>query len=122
MKILVVEDNEFKRNSLRDLLMSEGIGVIVAENGREALIILKDFGFDLIVSDIVMPLMDGFTLAKEVKASKDKATPFLIYSSRYPPEDEDIELARWHGVDHYIHAVGIPGVKDEVINYLKQRS
>jgi len=121
MKILIVEDNELQRKLLEELLKADGFEIIVADSGITALEILKTYTPELIVSDIVMPLMDGFEFAKIIKSGEYKTIPFLIYSSRYPPDDDDVELAYIYGIDRYLNAVGMQGVKDEVMHFLNNK-
>lgn len=68
-KILVVEDNEINRAMLSEILSSE-YQVLEAENGAVALDVLKEYGegISLILLDIIMPVMDGYTFLAHVKA------------------------------------------------------
>jgi CheY-like chemotaxis protein len=62
MKILVVDDSEQNRKLLKVLLEAEGFEVVTAADGEEALIVLNRTTVDAIISDILMPRMDGYRL------------------------------------------------------------
>ncbi len=66
-RILVVDDQESMRVLLQDLLEAVGYDVTLAEGGREALEILAEKSFDLVLSDLNMPGMDGTALLGEIK-------------------------------------------------------
>ncbi len=66
-RILVVEDTQFFRQLIKSHLESAGYEVVVATNGREGLDRLADASFDLVVSDIEMPVMDGLEFARRVR-------------------------------------------------------
>jgi CheY-like chemotaxis protein len=67
--ILVVEDDPIARKSISALLGDEGYGIDEASDGFEALELLHDRTFDLVLSDIVMPRLDGLTLIQHVRSS-----------------------------------------------------
>jgi len=62
--ILIVDDDRLVRESLCDALVSRGHRVSVAANGREGLMKLSKTGFDLVITDLIMPEMDGFELMR----------------------------------------------------------
>jgi DNA-binding NtrC family response regulator len=76
--VLVVDDEPLIRRSLSEFLTLEGYSVSSANNGKEALNLLKDLDADIILSDIKMPDFDGLQLLKEVKARKCKAPVILM--------------------------------------------
>src|SRR5215831_13181879 len=67
IRILVVDDDLGVCQSLRDLLTQEGCEVVVATGGREALTRLESMAIDLVLSDVVMPDLDGYQLFQEVR-------------------------------------------------------
>jgi len=102
MKILVVDDNKDDRRMLSKLLEGNGYDVEGAGDGMEALQKLKEKSVDLIISDILMPKMDGFRLIKGVKKDKDlKDIPFVFYTATYV-EKKDEELALSLGASKFI--------------------
>jgi chemosensory pili system protein ChpA (sensor histidine kinase/response regulator) len=99
--VLVVDDSITVRRVTQRLLQREGIRVVLAQNGLEALEKLKTVRPDLILSDIEMPHMDGFDLIRAVRADPSSADiPFIIISSRVGQKHRDIAQAL--GVNHYL--------------------
>ncbi len=89
MKILIVDDNKVNLYLLEILLTKKGYEVKSTLNGAEALKKLRSEQFDLIISDILMPVMDGFQLCREVKGDDDlKDIPFVFYTSTYTDEKD----------------------------------
>jgi two-component system chemotaxis sensor kinase CheA len=100
-RILVVDDSFTTRTLERSILEAHGYRVSVAVDGVEALAQLRSEAVDLVISDIQMPRMDGFTLVTEIKAdSKLKQIPVLLVSSMEAPEDQERGLAV--GAEAYI--------------------
>ena len=100
-KILVAEDNELLRDVIYNILVLEGYEVFPTANGRQALDFFVSVKPDLIVSDIMMPQMDGFELLEEVRALPQGVTmPFLFLTAR--TERTDVKKARALGVDDYL--------------------
>jgi len=95
MKILIVDDIAENVFLLKTLLEGGGYEVVSARNGKEALKRLQEGSFDLIVSDILMPVMDGSQLCRTCKADPEwKKIPFLIYTATYTEKrDEEFALA-----------------------------
>ena len=78
--ILVVDDEVNIRRVVREYAEFEGYEVAEAENGMEAVEMVKSEDFDLIVMDIMMPKLDGFSTCKEIK--KYKTIPVIMLSAR----------------------------------------
>ena len=95
MKFLVVEDTEDSRLMLVDQLEVQGYEVESAVNGVEALEMIRTSPPDIIISDIMMPKMDGFELCHQVKRDPQlKKIPFIFYTATYTdPRDEELALA-----------------------------
>ncbi len=102
MKILIVDDNEDSRMILKKILEIDGHTVKEAFNGVKALEVAGDSMPDMIVSDILMPDMDGFRLCREIKHDKEfRKIPFVFYTASYVnPKDE--KLAMSLGASRYI--------------------
>ena len=73
-KILVVEDDIDLNNLIRTVLESKGHTVFSSKNGREALDALDSANIELIISDIMMPQMDGWALLNDVRQANMKMT------------------------------------------------
>jgi PAS domain S-box-containing protein len=93
--VLVVDDIDEARYLLKALLEGNGYRVTIAGNGLEALAAARADAPDVIVSDALMPTMDGFALCRAwVRDDVLKAIPFIFYSATYTsPEDEKLALA-----------------------------
>ena len=86
MQVLVVEDEQQMAELLRRTLEEEGHHVIVASNGREGLDIARCSPFDVIVLDVMLPGMDGITVARQLRESRVQ-TPILMLTARDAPSD-----------------------------------
>ncbi|MEW6263955.1 MAG: histidine kinase dimerization/phosphoacceptor domain -containing protein [Thermodesulfobacteriota bacterium] len=117
MKALIVDDQKMTVFLLETWLKKTGYEVISAGHGVEALIRLKNEGADLIVSDILMPEMDGFQLCREVRADPAwKDIPFIFFTATYLDE-KDEELAFKVGGDAFIRK---PAEAETFIQQLQQ--
>jgi len=99
--ILVAEDDKFYANVYRRKLELEGYNVVVAENGEIALKLIKVKAPDLILLDLIMPVMDGFAVLKQLQKDQDLANIKIIVLSNLG-QDEDIEKAKALGASEYI--------------------
>jgi len=101
-KVLVVDDSEQNRYLFQALLAGRGYEVLLAADGAEALAVAKDNPPDMIVSDILMPGMDGYALCRQWKRDeKLKDLPFVFYTATYTdPKDEQLALNM--GADRFI--------------------
>ncbi len=116
MRIIVVDDREEERYLSETLLKGSGYEVVTAVNGAEALEKLRAEDFDMIVSDILMPVMDGFQLCLQCKEDKElKDIPFVFYTAEYI-EEGDENLALRMRVDKFIRK---PIEPDEFIKLIQ---
>lgn len=87
-RVLVVDDSAITRELERTILEAAGYQVETAVDGRDGLAKLKSRGFDLVVSDVQMPGLDGFGLAAAIRADPNLVgLPIVIVSSRESEED-----------------------------------
>jgi len=99
--ILVVDDSSPTRNIERDILEAEGYKVDTATDGSEALAAAKNNQYDLICTDIVMPNMDGFMLAENIrKNDRLKNIPIIAISSKSSEKDQN--RAALLGINRFI--------------------
>lgn len=103
-KILVVDDEELVTKSLLKFLKNEGYEAAIAKSGKEALEKIKETDFDLIISDVRMPEMDGIESIKQIRLYLEKSDKKPI------PE---VLITGYADVDKYQIAMGL-----EVVDYL----
>ena len=99
---LIVDDNRDNLYLLEIILRKKGVDVITAANGAEALQSAIKRPPDLIISDILMPVMDGFTLCRKWKTDEQlKHIPFIFYTATFT-EAKDEEFTLSLGADRFI--------------------
>ena len=98
MKLLIVDDEEKIRRLIAKYALFEGYEVAEAENGMQAVEMLRFGQYDLIILDIMMPELDGFSAAREIR--KSSQIPIILLSARGEEYDKisGFEL----GVDDYV--------------------
>ncbi len=99
VSILIVDDEEMMRNLLEKILAREGYQVTTAEDGLAALELVREHPFDLVISDMKMPRMNGFELLKAIK--KDHAQTGVIIMTAYG-DTYTVKDALLLGADEYI--------------------
>ncbi len=100
--ILIVDDTKDLRENLKDSLEIEGFRVLTARNGKDAITILIDTIPHLIITDLVMPVLDGYDLIRAVRKNNLwKDVPIIVYSAVSIPETAAgvVDL----GADHFIN-------------------
>ena len=100
LRALLAEDTSFFRQLVKNYLESGGFEVMAAENGEQALEVFNEQEFDIIVSDLEMPVMNGWEFIKRVRAgTRNARIPALALSSL--ATDESIAHAQRAGFDRY---------------------
>lgn len=98
MNILIVDDEKLIREVIKEYCLKENYNVFEASNGVEAIDYVKNENINLIIMDIMMPKMDGYSSIKEIKSIKD--IPCLMLSAR---KEEFDKLAGFElGIDDYM--------------------
>ncbi|QGU95864.1 response regulator [Clostridium bovifaecis] len=95
---ILVEDEERMRKLLRDYFKSSGFDILEGENGVKALDLFKNNKIDLVILDIMMPYMDGWTVCTRIRKSSD--IPIIMLTAK--GEEEDKLLGYELGVDDYV--------------------
>lgn len=113
--VLVVDDSITVRRVTQRLLKREGYRVALANDGLQALERLQEEVPAVILSDIEMPRMDGFDLARNIRSdARTRAVPIIMITSRIAEKHR--EHARTLGVDHYL---GKPYSEDELLSLVR---
>lgn len=100
-KILLVEDDEFVRESISDLLMISGYNIDTAVNGREGFEKISKQKPALVICDVMMPVMDGFQLLEKIKESGFADKIYFMFLSAKSRES-DMEHGLEMGADNYM--------------------
>jgi len=100
-RILVVEDQPDNRQIIRDMLAATDYEIIEAEDGEQALAAIAKQRPDLILMDIQLPIMDGYTATRRIKADPALRSIPIIAVTSYALSGED-KKAREAGCDDYI--------------------
>jgi two-component system cell cycle sensor histidine kinase/response regulator CckA len=120
MHILIVDDDSLNRKLLTALLQGEGCDIQEASDGLEALRCLETAAYDAIISDVLMPNMDGYTLCAEVRRTeRHKNIPFIFYSSTYT-DRADESLALEFGGDRFMRKPAPVGQIMEALRQLRE--
>lgn len=98
MKLLIVDDEEKIRSVIKEYCLNEGYKVDEAESGQVALKLLLQNKYDILILDIMMPEMDGFSMLKQLP--EDKKVPTIILSAR--DQEYDKLLGFELGIDDYL--------------------
>ncbi len=116
-KIVIVEDTSAVREEISDILMMEGFDVYEANNGVEGLKQIKNINPNLILTDIVMPEMNGFELYEAIqKDTGINKIPVIFLSAK--ADKDAVERAKKMGSGDYIIK---PVSPDKLINKIKKR-
>lgn len=101
LKVLLVEDEIHNRETVAELIARLGHEVTLADNGRSALEKINHFTFDLILSDVRMPLLDGMQLFDAVQQLNYQSKPFFAFMTAYGRLEDAVELMR-KGAQHFL--------------------
>ncbi|MHB8906941.1 MAG: response regulator transcription factor, partial [Melioribacteraceae bacterium] len=116
-KILVIEDEKDIREVINALLTEEGYAVYSAKNGKDGIELAKNEIPNLIICDIMMPGMDGYTVLKELsKNSSTKSIPFIFLTAKV--ERNDLRFGMELGADDYLFK---PFKSEELLKSISSR-
>ncbi|SPA00445.1 Signal transduction histidine kinase containing a receiver domain (Hybrid) [Cupriavidus taiwanensis] len=99
LSVLVAEDNRLNRSLLRDQLQVLGATVVEAGNGNEAMAVLSERSMDAVLTDIDMPVMNGFELLREIQRRHPQVPVYAVSASARP---EDVAQGRASGFTGYL--------------------
>ncbi|MDD4802071.1 MAG: response regulator transcription factor [Syntrophomonas sp.] len=98
IRILIIDDEELIRDLIKEYISLEGYSIDEAADGREAIELFKQNNYELIILDVMMPKMDGWSVCREIR--KTSQVPIIMLTAR--GEEYDKLLAFELGVDDYI--------------------
>ena len=101
-KVLVVDDRPLNRELLRTLLHYQQHEVLEAGEGREALSVARAHAPDLVITDILMPTMDGYEFVRQLRADTQLAETRLIFYTASYKTKEAHQMARVCRVEHLL--------------------
>lgn len=88
LTILIIEDSALSRTALRDDLAGRGFKVLTAENGKEGLSLIQSKRPDVVLMDVVMPIMDGWETCHQVRAAAElREIPIIITTTKNTSQD-----------------------------------
>ncbi|MCX7714693.1 MAG: response regulator transcription factor [Clostridia bacterium] len=118
LSVLVVEDEALMREVIKDYFESGGYEVTEAKDGLEAIELVENQDFDLILLDIMLPEIDGFSVCRKIRKTKD--VPIIMITAR---SEEDDKLTGYElGADDYVTKPFSPKVLLAKANALIKRS
>lgn len=117
--ILVVDDEPLVRHSLGELLTMSGYTVSTAQNGKEALDLLKSYSADIVIADIKMPEMDGIQLLKQIKAGSPEVPVILI--TGYGSIESAVNAIKEGAYDYITKPIVDSEIKIVIERLIKQR-
>lgn len=111
-RLLIVEDTKDLLTNMHELFLMEGFSVWTANNGKEGLAILNEAKPHIIITDLLMPLVNGFDFIDSVRAQEAwRLVPILVFSAM--PIKENEEKLRKMGVNGYLMK---PSTLDNLLN------
>jgi PAS domain S-box-containing protein len=121
VRILVVDDDLGVCQSLRDLLVQEGCDVSVATGGKEALARLENHPVDLVLSDVVMPDLDGYELYQEVR-QRHPNLPVVLMTAFHFDKDHVIKRSKLAGLQDVVYKKPIdpPRLREIIKRYARR--
>ena len=98
-KVLVVDDDPVVIRLVKEILKTNGFAVETAKDGIDAMIMVKNDKFDLIVLDIMMPELNGYDVLKTLKFQEEyKKIPIILLTSR--EQELDKRISKMMGIDY----------------------
>ncbi len=119
--LLLVEDNEINQMVAKEILQAAGYTLDIAENGQEALELLEKKSYALILMDIQMPVMDGYTATQKIREQEKYATlPVIAMSAHAMKGDKELSISR--GMNDHITKPIDAEVLYQTLQYWLQKS
>ena len=119
-KILIVDDDQAMCETLMDILSEENYHIDIANNGSSALQKIKTTKFDLVITDIKMPIMDGMALLQEIE--KNNVDLEVVIITSYGHNAQQLEASRLGAFEYLQKPLNLKQLKDIVSRALKLRA
>ena len=116
IKILVIEDQEYLREGIAEVLETADYDIHTASNGKQGLLVAFDIQPDIIISDIMMPEMNGYQVLENIRKSKLGNIPFLFLTAK--TDHQDYRQGMTLGADDYLFK---PFKADELLDAVRIR-
>jgi two-component system alkaline phosphatase synthesis response regulator PhoP len=101
-KILIVDDDDTMRHLTETILSANNFSTVQASNGTQALELLKNNKLDLIITDLMMPQLNGYEFIEKVRENPEtKNIPIILMTSKSEPDDISCGYSE-HKVEYYI--------------------
>ncbi|MCR8644297.1 response regulator transcription factor [Paenibacillus sp. N1-5-1-14] len=104
--ILIVEDEQILREVMKDYFLKEGYTVLEADNGQDAMTIFQENEVDLIILDIMLPELDGWSVCRRIR--KVSQVPIIMLTARV--DEDDTLLGFELGADDYVTKPYVPPI------------
>ena len=118
-RILIVDDDPEICETLSDILDEEGYDVVTANDGQEALEKIRQDSFNLVITDIKMPIMDGMALLKEIE--KSHANIEVIVITSYGNEGQQVEATRLGAYEYLNKPLKVDQLKNIIARALQMQ-
>ncbi|MDP5054220.1 MAG: response regulator [Congregibacter sp.] len=122
LRLLLVEDNELNRDMLSRRLKRAGFEALIAEDGAKALACIEAHRPALVLLDMNLPVIDGWSVCRQVRANQDIAdTPIIALTAHAMPEDRDKALVA--GCDDYAtKPIDFPALLEKIRRLLERHN
>jgi DNA-binding response OmpR family regulator len=118
-KILVTEDDEKMRNGLVELLKEQGYSVDSAQNGQIGLEMIKETDYDIVLSDLIMPVMGGMELLRNIKQIKPDTS--IIFITGFGTIENAVEAIKVGASDYITKPFKIDEVESKIKKVLAEK-
>lgn len=115
-RVMIVDDNHILRNMLEDIMIMFGYEAVTCSNGIEALEQIEKKTFDIVITDLEMPYMDGLKLSREVKARSKDIPVVLLTGASLNENSQELYAA---SIDHILYKpVGLNEIQNTLHFFL----
>jgi DNA-binding response OmpR family regulator len=117
--ILITEDDEKMRNGLVEILKEEGYNVDSAQNGQKGLVLIKEKDYDVVLTDLIMPVMGGMELLRNIKQIKPGTS--VIFITAFGTIENAVEAIKVGASDYITKPFKIDEVQSKIKTVLAER-